>query len=104
MRFTQSSHIDINFHVTYEGHQNWSEIVSIDILRVFMTFISYLKIDLNMREPSLCQFISLLPSSKVQLFDFSTPDIFHSVNVVGEGCSGLVEDSTSMSDITHVML
>ena len=32
MRFT---HIDINSNVTYEGHQNWSKILSIDILRVF---------------------------------------------------------------------
>ena len=32
MRFT---HIDVNFDVTYEGHQNWSKILSMDILRVF---------------------------------------------------------------------
>ena len=32
MRFT---HIDINFDVQYEGHQNWPKILSIDILRVF---------------------------------------------------------------------
>ena len=32
MRFT---HIYINFDVTYEGHQNWSKIHSMDILRVF---------------------------------------------------------------------
>ena len=32
MRFT---HIDVNFDVRYEGHQNWSKIVSINILRVF---------------------------------------------------------------------
>ena len=29
MRFT---HIDLNFDVTYEGHQNWSKIISMDIL------------------------------------------------------------------------
>ena len=32
MKFT---HIDINFGVTYEGHQNWSKILFMDILRVF---------------------------------------------------------------------
>ena len=32
MRFTD---IDINFDITYEGHQNWSKILSMDILRVF---------------------------------------------------------------------
>ena len=32
MRFT---HIDINFDVRYEGHQNLSKIVSMNILRVF---------------------------------------------------------------------
>ena len=32
MKFTD---IDINFDVTYEGHQNWSKILSMDILRVF---------------------------------------------------------------------
>ena len=32
MRFTD---IDINFDVTYEGHQKWSKILSMDILRVF---------------------------------------------------------------------
>ena len=32
MRF---AHIDIDFDVTYEGHQNWSKLLSIDILRVF---------------------------------------------------------------------
>ena len=32
MRFTD---IYVNFDVTYEGHQNWSKILSMDILRVF---------------------------------------------------------------------
>ena len=32
MRLTD---IDINFDVTYEYHQNWSKIVSVDILSVF---------------------------------------------------------------------
>ena len=32
MRFTD---IYVNFDITYEGHQNWSKILSMDILRVF---------------------------------------------------------------------
>ena len=32
MRFT---YIDVNFHITYEGHQNWSKILSTDILSIF---------------------------------------------------------------------
>ena len=34
MRFT---HIDVNFGVKYEGHQNCSETLSMHILRVFMS-------------------------------------------------------------------
>ena len=32
MMFT---HIDVNFYIKYEGHQNWSKIPSMDILKVF---------------------------------------------------------------------
>ena len=32
MMFT---HINVNFDIKYEGHQNWSKILSADILRVF---------------------------------------------------------------------
>ena len=32
MRFT---HIDVNFDFTYQGHQNWLKILSIDISSVF---------------------------------------------------------------------
>ena len=32
VRFTD---IDIDFDITYEGYQNWSKILSLDILRVF---------------------------------------------------------------------
>ena len=32
MMFT---HIDFNFDIKYEGHQNWSKILSMDILRIF---------------------------------------------------------------------
>ena len=28
------THIDINFDVKYEGHQNWSKILAMHILRV----------------------------------------------------------------------
>ena len=31
MRFT---HTNVNFEVKYEGDQNWSKILSVDILRV----------------------------------------------------------------------
>ena len=29
------THFDIIFDVTYEGHKNWSKIISINILRIF---------------------------------------------------------------------
>ena len=32
LRFTQ---IDVNFDVKYKGHQNWSKILSMGILRLF---------------------------------------------------------------------
>ena len=32
MRFT---HTNVNFDVKYEGDQNWSKILSVDIMRVF---------------------------------------------------------------------
>ena len=44
MMFTD---IDVNFDITYEGHQNWSKILSMDILRVLM----FIKIDINTCEP-----------------------------------------------------
>ena len=36
MRFTD---IDVNFDVTYEGHKNWSKILSMDILSVFGHYV-----------------------------------------------------------------
>ena len=48
MRLTD---IDINFDATYEGYQNWSKIISINILRVLVTFICDIKIDVNICEP-----------------------------------------------------
>ena len=44
MKFTD---IDVNFDITYEGQQNWSKIISIDILMVFYM----IKIDVNLCEP-----------------------------------------------------
>ena len=48
MRFT---HIDVNFDVKYEGHQNCSKILSMHILRVLVTIICDIKIDISMCEP-----------------------------------------------------
>ena len=47
MRFTDT---DINFDITYQGHQNWSKILSMDILRVLVTIIYDIKIDVNICE------------------------------------------------------
>ena len=48
MRFT---HIDVNFDVKYEGHQNCSKTLFMHILRVLVTIICDVKIDINMCEP-----------------------------------------------------
>ena len=48
MRFT---HIDVNFDIKYEGHQNCSKTLSMHILRVLVTIICDVKIDINMCEP-----------------------------------------------------
>ena len=48
MRFTD---IDVNFDVKYEGQQNCPKIISMDILRVLVTIICDIKIDINMCEP-----------------------------------------------------
>ena len=45
MRFT---HIDINFDVTYDGHQKPSNVYTKYFLPVLMTFICDVKIDINM--------------------------------------------------------
>ena len=69
MRFT---HIDINFDVKYEGHQNCSKTLSMHILRVFGHHHMWHQ---NWRQyvwTSLCQFIffvNLLHSRCVWLFD-----------------------------------
>ena len=69
MRFT---HIDVNFDVKYEGHQNCSKTLSMHILRVFGQHHMWRQ---NWRQyvwTSLCQFIffgNLLYSPCVWLFD-----------------------------------
>ena len=69
MRFT---HIDINFDVRYEGHQNCPKILSMNILRVFS---DHHLLRQNWRQylwTSLCQFnffVNLLHSLGVWFFD-----------------------------------
>ena len=69
MRFT---HIDVNFDVKYEGHQNCSKTLSMHILRAFGHHHMWRQ---NWRQyvwTSLCQFIffvNLLHSPCVWLFD-----------------------------------
>ena len=69
MRFT---HIDVNFDVWYEGHQNCPKILSMNILRVFSDHHLWCQ---NWRQylwTSLCQFnffVNLLHSLGVSFFD-----------------------------------
>ena len=69
MRFT---HIDVNFDVRYEGHQNCPKILSMNILRVFSDHHLWRQ---NWRQylwTSLCQFnffVNLLHSLGVSFFD-----------------------------------
>ena len=69
MRFT---HIDINFDIRYEGHQNCPKILSMNILRVFSDHHLWRQ---NWRQylwTSLCQFnffVNLLHSLGVWIFD-----------------------------------
>ena len=69
MRFT---HIDVNFDVRYEGHQNCPKILSMNILRVFSDHHLWRQ---NWRQylwTSLCQFnffVNLLHSLGVWIFD-----------------------------------
>ena len=58
MRFT---HIDVNFDVKYEGHQNCSKTLSMHILRVLVTIICDVKIDINMCEPHYVNLIFCEP-------------------------------------------
>ena len=76
MRFT---HIDVNFNVTHEGHQNWSKYFLLtDFLRVLITIICDTKIDLivyethcvkiffmNLHSPAVCLFDIVITSDHV---------------------------------------
>ena len=73
MRFT---HIDVNFDVKYEGHQNCSKTLSMHILRVFGHHHMWHQNWHQYVWTSLCQFIFLWTSSIVHVFDFLTFDIF----------------------------
>ena len=69
MRFT---HIDVNFDIKYEGHQNCSKTLSLHILRVFGHHHMWHQNWCQYVWTSLCQFISfvnLLHSPCVWLFD-----------------------------------
>ena len=69
MRFT---HIDVNFDVKYEGHQNFSKPLSMHILRVFGHHHMWCQNWHQYVWTSLCQFIffvNLLHSPCVWLFD-----------------------------------
>ena len=68
MRFT---HIDVNFDIKYEGHQNCSKTLSMHILRVLVTIICDIKIDISMCEPHYVNlfFVNLLHSPCVCPFD-----------------------------------
>ena len=69
MRFT---HIDINFDVQYEGHQNCPKILSMNILRVFSDHHFWCQNWHQYLWTSLCQFnffVNLLHSLGVWFFD-----------------------------------
>ena len=68
MRFT---HTNANFDVKYKSDQNWSKILSVDILRVLVMIICDIKIDVNICEPhyvNLFFFVNLLHSQGVSFF------------------------------------
>ena len=69
MRFT---HIDVNFYVRYEGHQNYPKILSLNILRVFSDHHLWRQNWCQYVWTSLCQFnflVNLLHSLGVWFFD-----------------------------------
>ena len=73
MRFT---HIDINFDIRYEGHQNCPKILFMNILRVFSDHHLWCQ---NWRQylwTSLCQFIFFVNLLHSLGIDFLTFDIF----------------------------
>ena len=72
MRFTD---IDVKFDVKYEGHQIGSKVLSMHTLRVFGYHHMWYQNWCQYVWTSLCQFI-FCELSIVQVFDFSTTDIF----------------------------
>ena len=62
--------------VKYKGHQNWSKILHVYILRVFGHHTMWHQNWHQYVWTSLCQFIFLWTSSIVHVFDFLTFDIF----------------------------
>ena len=64
------THIDVNFYIKYEGHLNWSKILSMDILRVFGDDHMWHQNWHQYVWTSLCQFIFLWTSSIVQVLVF----------------------------------
>ena len=98
MRFT---HIDVNFDVKYEGHQNCSKTLSMHILRVFGHHHMWRQNWHQYVWTSLCQFIffvNLLHSPCVWLFDiwhlfdnltsFWQLDIFFDIWAIGHMGNG----------------
>ena len=67
--------VDVKFDVKYEGHQNCSKILSMHTLRVFGYHHMWYQNWCQYVWTSLCQFI-FCELSIVQVFDFSTIDIF----------------------------
>ena len=64
---TRFTDIDVNFNVKYEGHQNWSKILSMHILRVFGYH--------NMWYQNWCQCLNLIMSVYF-LWTFHSLDIW----------------------------
>ena len=73
MRLT---HIDVNFDVKYEGHQNCSKTLSMHILRVFGHHHMWHQNCCNMCELHYVNLFFLWTSSIVHVFDLLTSDIF----------------------------
>ena len=64
MKFTD---IDVNFDITHDGHQNPQNVLRKYFWAILMTFISDVKIDVNICEPHhvYFSFVNLLHSPNV---------------------------------------
>ena len=67
MRFT---HIDINFDITYEGHQNWSKYFLWTFWELSVTIICDTKIDVNKCEHIIFTQTYLSPIVKNAIINF----------------------------------